>query len=78
MCGCLCRIGSDAIFGPVAKIEDPGEIINQAFFSNMLGSFILGRFVVYNCSFFVTLPTYLNTVMHLCVVIVVQRTQQVV
>jgi len=43
MCGCLARIGSDRIFGELAGIEDSGEIVNQSFFSNIFGSFVLGK-----------------------------------
>ncbi|XP_076824930.1 uncharacterized protein LOC143470590 isoform X1 [Clavelina lepadiformis] len=42
MCGCLARIGTDKLFGDLAKIEDSEEIVNQSFFSNMVGSFVLG------------------------------------
>nr|CAB3229133.1 UPF0695 membrane protein C977.11/PB8B6.06c [Phallusia mammillata] len=42
MCGCLCRIGIDRCFGNLAKIENSAQIVNQSFFSNIFGSFVLG------------------------------------
>ncbi|XP_002131803.2 uncharacterized protein LOC100176892 isoform X1 [Ciona intestinalis] len=42
MCGCLCRIGTDKIFGSLAVIENSGEVVNLSFISNMVGSFVLG------------------------------------
>lgn len=41
--GCLIRLGVDKVMGgDIAKIESSSTIITQSFFSNMLGSFILG------------------------------------
>uniref|UniRef100_H2Y779 Uncharacterized protein n=1 Tax=Ciona savignyi TaxID=51511 RepID=H2Y779_CIOSA len=42
MCGCLCRIGTDQIFGKLAKIESSAAVVNLSFVSNMVGSFVLG------------------------------------
>lgn len=44
--GCLIRIGLDRLVGStLANIESPESVIFQSFFSNMLGSFILGLLV---------------------------------
>lgn len=44
--GCFTRIGLDRLVGiSHANIEDPQSVIFQSFFSNMLGSFILGLLV---------------------------------
>jgi len=42
MLGCLARIGIDKCFGDLAGIENSSQIVNKSFFSNMMGSFVLG------------------------------------